>query len=561
MFLNGYPYTDFHEMNLDFLLKSINELKQSFKNFTASNSLIFADPIYHDIATSYAKNTIVIDAEGNAYIAKQNVPSGVQLDNTDYWMMVFDFEGYVERANKNFTVNYFSNVTRSDRALEEDDWLVLDDVLYKVIADIPVDGEFIIGTNIVHFTVEQFLKDFTTSITNLVIQYKDDIDASELAYQAAMQAEVDRILAGATVDSEVIDARYGANGVNYSTLGNAIRTQLTDISGAIGSIGSNEKSHLFNMNKAFCDDILDLEDEAGNIVSKIDKFGNIHTNNFNSYKTPSNDMLYDIHQFNFCIKDEDNNIVFGIKNKKSIINNKLYGKKVSIIGDSISTYDEWIPSGYATYYPHSNVNHVEETWWKEVIDYLGLDLITNASWSGSKVSGDSLGTAVCGCSDARIADLKNANNEEPEIILCYIGTNDWKTGVALGSFDSHEAIPADGTINNIADAYALMLYKIRQVYPKAIVYCMTELEGRPTATDTSYPVENSNGVTIHEVNHTIMEIAHIFGARIIDLNVCGIHYWNCGTYTFDNTHPNDKGMIAISDVVIDTLLQTYNDIK
>ena len=238
MFLNGYPYTDFHEMNLDFLLKSMNELKQAFKDFTASNSLIFADPIYHDISTTYAKNTIVIDADGNAYIAKQNVPSGVQLGNTDYWMLVFDFEGYVERANKNFTVNYFSNVTRSDRALEVGDWLVLDDVLYKVIADIPVDGEFIIGTNIVHFTVEEFLKDFTISITNLVNQYKDDIDASELAYVAAMQAEVDRILAGATVDSEVIDARLGANNINYSTLGNAIRNQLDGVACAIEGTGN-----------------------------------------------------------------------------------------------------------------------------------------------------------------------------------------------------------------------------------------------------------------------------------------------------------------------------------
>lgn len=235
MFLNGYPYTDFHEMNLDFLLRSMKELEQAFKDFTASNSLIFADPIYHDMSSTYAKNTIVIDAEGNAYIAKQNVPSGVQLGNTDYWMLIFDFEGYVERANKNFTVNYFSNVTRTDRALEAGDWLVLDDVLYKVTIDIPVDGEFIIGTNIVHFTVEQFLKDFTTSIVNTVNQYKDDIDASELAYQAAMQAEVDRILAGATVDSEVIDARLGADGVNYTTLGLAIRTQFYNLTHGLAS--------------------------------------------------------------------------------------------------------------------------------------------------------------------------------------------------------------------------------------------------------------------------------------------------------------------------------------
>ena len=247
MFLNGYPYTDFHEMNLDFLIKSMKELEQAFKDFTASNSLIFADPIYHDMTTTYAKNTIVIDAEGNAYISKQNVPSGVQLGNTDYWMLVFDFEGYVERANKNFTVNYFSNVTRSDRALEVGDWLVLDDVLYKVTTDIPVDGEFIIGTNIVHFTVEQFLKDFTTSIVNIVNQYKDDIDASELAYRqqlardianttTSLQAQLNLAISGVTVDSEVINARLGFDGVTYSTLGDAIRTQFENRKAALDNI-------------------------------------------------------------------------------------------------------------------------------------------------------------------------------------------------------------------------------------------------------------------------------------------------------------------------------------
>ena len=229
MFLNGYPYTDFHEMNLDFILKAVKTLEQAFKDFTASNSLIFAEPLLHDITKSYAKNTIVLDSDGNAYISLQAVPAGVQLSNNEYWLMVFNFEEYTEKANKNFTVNYFRDTTRSDRVLAVGDWLVLDDVLYKVTAAIAVDDLFEVGVNIEHFTVEQFLKDFTTSIVQTVNQYKNDIDASEAAYHQAMQDEVNRILAGATVDSEVIDARLGWNGTNYTTLGQAIRTQITNI--------------------------------------------------------------------------------------------------------------------------------------------------------------------------------------------------------------------------------------------------------------------------------------------------------------------------------------------
>ena len=240
MFLNGYPYTDFHELNLDFLLKSMETLKQAFSDFTASNSLIFAEPLLHDLTKTYAKNTIVLDPDGNAYISLQIVPAGVQLSNADYWLMVFNFEDYTEKANKNFTVNYFRDTTRTPYALDIGDWVVLDDILYTVTAAIPVDGLFEIGTNIVHFTVEQFLKDFVTSINQTVLQYKNDIDASELQYRqqlaqdianttASLQAQLNAAISGATVDSEVINARVGWNNYTYSTLGDAIRGQIGDI--------------------------------------------------------------------------------------------------------------------------------------------------------------------------------------------------------------------------------------------------------------------------------------------------------------------------------------------
>lgn len=259
MFLNDYPYTDFHEMNLDFLLKSMEELKKAFASFTASNSLIFAEPMLHDLTSTYAKNTIVLDSDGNAYISLQNVPAGVQLSNADYWLMVFNFEEYTEKANKNFTVNYLRDTTRAPQAYVVGDWLVLDDVLYTVTQAIAADELLVPGTNLTHFTVEQFLKDFVTSVNNTLdtysrtiqqykddidaseLQYKNDIDASELAYRnqlaqdiadttASLQTQLDQAISGATVDSEVINARIGANDITYTTLGHAIRNQLEMLS-------------------------------------------------------------------------------------------------------------------------------------------------------------------------------------------------------------------------------------------------------------------------------------------------------------------------------------------
>ncbi len=70
------------------------------------------------------------------------------------------------------------------------------------------------------------------------------------------------------------------------------------------------------------------------------------------------------------------------------------GKKVSILGDSISTYTGI--SNNAKYnstlnknigfYPANDVTEKEETWWQQVIDALGMELCVNNS-SGGGYSG------------------------------------------------------------------------------------------------------------------------------------------------------------------------------
>lgn len=50
--------------------------------------------------------------------------------------------------------------------------------------------------------------------------------------------------------------------------------------------------------------------------------------------------------------------------------------KISILGDSISTYVGYNPYGYAVYYKDdrlcdNDITDVNDTWWKQVIDALG----------------------------------------------------------------------------------------------------------------------------------------------------------------------------------------------
>lgn len=155
---DNFPYTNFHELNLDWILRMLKQIDTTMDQFVAINSLKFADPIQWSITSQYEKNTIVIDPlTGTAYISTQAVPSGVALSNTDYWTVVFDLGSFVVRAAKNFTNRYEKETTNTATfASSENDWLVWGDTLYKVIVPtINAGDQYIVDSNIKHITMEE----------------------------------------------------------------------------------------------------------------------------------------------------------------------------------------------------------------------------------------------------------------------------------------------------------------------------------------------------------------------------------------------------------------------
>ena len=88
-FFDNYPYTDFHELNLDWVIARIKELTQEMINFEAANKITYAG--VWNIAQGYPAWAVVTDSTGNGYISIQPVPAGVQIDNTAYWMKLYDF--------------------------------------------------------------------------------------------------------------------------------------------------------------------------------------------------------------------------------------------------------------------------------------------------------------------------------------------------------------------------------------------------------------------------------------------------------------------------------------
>ena len=178
-----FPYTNVHELNLDWIMEQLLTLKTTIEQFVSINALKYANPIQWNITKQYEKNTIVIDPNtGTAYISVQPVPAGVNLTNTDYWTVVFDLGSFVVRAAKNFTTRYEADTTLTATfSSNANDWIVWGDTLYRAATNITAGDQYVVGSNIIAFTVEDVVGHIqalaTTDKSNLVAAINELVQA------------------------------------------------------------------------------------------------------------------------------------------------------------------------------------------------------------------------------------------------------------------------------------------------------------------------------------------------------------------------------------------------
>lgn len=204
------------------------------------------------------------------------------------------------------------------------------------------------------------------------------------------------------------------------------------------------------------------------------------------------------------------------------------GKTVSILGDSISTFKNYVPEGYACFYPYpsADVSDVNYTWWMRTINKFGMKLLKNNSYSGSCVSA---GTGASGATnDSRLVELTKGT-ERPDIILIFMGANDCgSSNVSLANFQS---------------SYKTMLDKIINLCPDSEIYLMT--------LPTTGLYKESDRL---QYNAVIKSYAESYELGLIDL---GNLYTTTSykDYVVDSCHPNNAGMIAISNAIVEELLK------
>lgn len=244
-------------------------------------------------------------------------------------------------------------------------------------------------------------------------------------------------------------------------------------------------------------------------------------------------------------------------NTENILQNiiKQYnGKTLSILGDSISTYLDYIPSENRSRYPEGDVDSVDKTYWKKIIDTLGMKLGINESWAGSLVSWDGTTESSDIGENKHIASLTRishlGDNGTPDIILIFAGTNDIGHEVEIGEINNliYTEDVSNLSVSTFSDAYMTMIMRVQYYYPESKILVLTPGFAKYTSY-TGYTLDRLNQYT-----NKIIDVCEIMGVDVIDTRKIGFSMYNIDNLTIDGLHPNAKGMKLIYNIVLKKML-------
>ena len=192
--------------------------------------------------------------------------------------------------------------------------------------------------------------------------------------------------------------------------------------------------------------------------------------------------------------------------------------KVSIMGDSYSTFRGYIPRGYAVYYPTqgNNVDSVSQTWWHILVKECGYQLEVNNSYSGSTICNTGYNNADY--SDCAFVSRMNEIGN-PDILLIFGATNDNWANSPLGDYKYSNISKKD--LYTFRPALSYLLGGLKELYPSTRIYFIVNTELKT------------------EITGSITEICGHYNVPMITLH----------DIDKQNGHPSQAGMRAIADQV------------
>ena len=156
---------------------------------------------------------------------------------------------------------------------------------------------------------------------------------------------------------------------------------------------------------------------------------------------------------------------------------------VSILGDSYSTFEGYIPAGNASWYAtvpwenRTDVVNVRQTWWWQLINEGGYILGVNDSYSGATIS-------YTGYNGDDYSDrsflTRLPHLGSPDLLLIFGGTNDSWTGGPLGEYVYDNF--TRGHLYEFRPALAKLLTEAQNRYPgtRIVFIVNTELKDEIT---------------------------------------------------------------------------------
>ena len=231
------------------------------------------------------------------------------------------------------------------------------------------------------------------------------------------------------------------------------------------------------------------------------------------------------------------------------VNNKLAGKKISFMGDSISNFGET-----SAEYNTTTKYTFDDTWIGQFLQLTGgikgkIDAISGTTMQAITLDGGAIYNTTLG----RVELLL----EDSDYIFIFMGANDQRNdghrGHKLG------AIRPKGTLGNFDNtnpnfleftgAYQLYLEKILKRHAKAEVVLMTPLKAFSQGTEIDLNKASD------QYAERVIEIAKLYGLKWIDTREAGFTNYNHQLFFSDGLHPNKAGHRRVARLVTEKVLE------
>jgi hypothetical protein len=195
-------------------------------------------------------------------------------------------------------------------------------------------------------------------------------------------------------------------------------------------------------------------------------------------------------------------------------------KKVSVLGDSYSTFVGIIPSNYSSFYPNdrNDVTKIEQTWWSLYVKAKGYVLEKNDSWGGTTICGTGYGGMNSSYSNfiSRVDSLGN-----PDIIFVFGGTNDAWANSPMGEYQYSDWTKDD--CKYFRPALACLIDMLQKRYAQAEICFILNSELR------------------EPINESMREVCKHYNVKLVELH----------DIEKQNGHPSINGMKSICDQLLE----------